>query len=830
MSSVASRLALLAAEAQKQRAIWLEAHWQPAPADVTKQGVLECIGSLRSMHDAEAAHGKCPLSALRTFDEVASVFLTECTTGALPDETHAVEQRALKRRQLMQTAAAKAQDPVQCIAPWLTALVRPQRGDEESSDPCRAFVRKLAEPAAADVVERLRKFLRSAAGWDTQAMYDVARDYDTDYDPPRTAPDVPGHSAAPVAPVRDGGADTVAEASPPAAGPQPALRGPDETLRSFLTQLEGMLRCHPVWRDTPADGWDAVFLGLEKFVLLRCHGTLFGAHRKSPARDAHVAAWLQSLQFLGFQHLDLPREMPAWLLPVWTVAQAWLGAMDTYLAPADKLSCIMNACRVISTIMTYYHAELRGRDGHMGADDFTPALIYAVLRAAPPRLYSNLRYVGDFARPSVLSSQEGYYFTQLVSAVSFLRHARPDELSLTREEFEAGVRRCGGGEAVHLTGGGSGSGELAQRAARRTRGASAVLGSANAQAASEGAAADAVVAEGGVAAASQRRSGRRSHFNRPLVGAAVLALGSSEAATSGASDGHECCAGSVGGHSRGRFSSDDSDASTSSGWSESEDSDASAEEAASAAVRQGALAATAGSGAENAAVELALASEPLPARSDDAPPAPASVTSDPLNRAVAVGVAKPLPAAADGSSDGTAVPAVCERSDVCDVDRAAPGDVNDGSRPPRRASRASGARRTSQTSRRHSSIAREALNQHAVRESAPVSSAEFRRRLIALGVGTQRSGSVIVTAPYTAFGTYRTFDNPLCAPRAVAEGGPPAKTHAEAPRGAGAALLEDTAALLEAYRQQLQEVQRLFQRLGPQAFVPGTTGMELEYL
>jgi len=312
-------------------------------------------------------------------------------------------------------------------------------------------------------------------------------------------------------------------------------------------------------------------------------------------------------------------------------------------------------------------------------------------------------------------------------------------------------------------------------------------------------------------------------------------LESSEVAASGENSGHGYCAGSVGGHSRGRFSSDDSDASTSSDWSESGDSDASADEATSAATRQGAPAVTAGSGAVDTVAETAFvsASEPQATRGGTALPLAAPADADSVSRAVAVGISKPLPAAADGadgSSDGTAAPAVCERSDAVDVETATHGDANDGLRPPRRASQASGARRASQTSRRRSSIARDAGKQHAARERALASTAEFRRRVLALGVGTQRSESAVVAASFTAFGTCHTSENPLCAPRAAAEGGAPPDAPADATRGAGAGLLEDTAALLEAYRQQLQEVQRLFRGLGPQAFVPGTNGMELEYL
>lgn len=52
-----------------------------------------------------------------------------------------------------------------------------------------------------------------------------------------------------------------------------------------------------------------------------------------------------------------------------------------------KAACIMNCCRVISTILT-----IMSKDGSgVGADEFLPALIYTVIHANPDRLFSNLK-------------------------------------------------------------------------------------------------------------------------------------------------------------------------------------------------------------------------------------------------------------------------------------------------------------------------------------------------------------------------------------------------------------------------------------------------------
>jgi hypothetical protein len=51
---------------------------------------------------------------------------------------------------------------------------------------------------------------------------------------------------------------------------------------------------------------------------------------------------------------------------------------------------------------------------HIGADDFTPLLIYVVIKAQTAHLASNLVYIERYRVASKLASEAQYYFIQLV--------------------------------------------------------------------------------------------------------------------------------------------------------------------------------------------------------------------------------------------------------------------------------------------------------------------------------------------------------------------------------------------------------------------------------
>ncbi|GMI22653.1 hypothetical protein TeGR_g12570, partial [Tetraparma gracilis] len=122
---------------------------------------------------------------------------------------------------------------------------------------------------------------------------------------------------------------------------------------------------------------------------------------------------------------------------MWAECVAYLRLASEERSPAEKLGRVMQCSRSITAALT-----AAAGDKLPGADDFLPALILCVVHANPEAMQSNLDYIQAFAREGELISEAGYVLTHLCSAVQFVLHVEQSSLSISKEEFEAGLARC----------------------------------------------------------------------------------------------------------------------------------------------------------------------------------------------------------------------------------------------------------------------------------------------------------------------------------------------------------------------------------------------------
>ena len=153
---------------------------------------------------------------------------------------------------------------------------------------------------------------------------------------------------------------------------------------------------------------------------------VLGVGGADAVEDSVLQAQMSTLSFVTPSHVGLPPATCAG--PHWEAAIGALLRMAEYAAPADKMACVVACCAHLGTLV-------EPCDG-----SFVRLLALAVLRARPPRLYSQLEFVGRFVHPDRLWSPEsGGPFTIARAAVQYLAHLDPVQLGVMRSTPRAGA-------------------------------------------------------------------------------------------------------------------------------------------------------------------------------------------------------------------------------------------------------------------------------------------------------------------------------------------------------------------------------------------------------
>ncbi|QCD95411.1 hypothetical protein DEO72_LG6g104 [Vigna unguiculata] len=216
--------------------------------------------------------------------------------------------------------------------------------------------------------------------------------------------------------------------------------------------MEAAMRDHPLWTTASEEDIDCALEGLEKYVMIKLFSRTFSATPEDAKIDNEISEKISLLQtFLKPEHLDIPPilQNEASLL----LAEKELLKINAFKAPHEKLLSILNCCRVINNVLLNV-----AMSEHVpaGADDFLPVLIYVTIKASPlvidlfllvchfqanpSKLHSNLKFIKLFRRQEKLISEAEYYFTNLVSATSFIVDLNAKSLSMDENKFEESMQ------------------------------------------------------------------------------------------------------------------------------------------------------------------------------------------------------------------------------------------------------------------------------------------------------------------------------------------------------------------------------------------------------
>uniref|UniRef100_A0A7N2N5R6 VPS9 domain-containing protein n=1 Tax=Quercus lobata TaxID=97700 RepID=A0A7N2N5R6_QUELO len=224
--------------------------------------------------------------------------------------------------------------------------------------------------------------------------------------------------------------------------------------------------------------------GLEKYVMTKLFTRVFASHPDDVKLDHQLSEKMALIQqFIRPENLDIKRTFQnetSWLTRTWhwhmvvhrlrkhvgkalglpwkskgkgskttgqfvlktapviwlQLAQKELQKINMYKAPRDKLVCILNCCKVIGNLLL--HASISSEDVP-GADEFLPVLIYVTIKANPPQLHSNLLYIQRYRSQSRLVAEAAYFFTNMLSAESFISNINAKALSMDETEFESNM-------------------------------------------------------------------------------------------------------------------------------------------------------------------------------------------------------------------------------------------------------------------------------------------------------------------------------------------------------------------------------------------------------
>ncbi|MCO5614860.1 hypothetical protein L7F22_069145 [Adiantum nelumboides] len=202
-----------------------------------------------------------------------------------------------------------------------------------------------------------------------------------------------------------------------------------KSVQEFITTMEGTFKGHPLWAGATPEELENAGEGLEKYLMTKLYSRTFASVPEEVEHDQRVYEKMHLLQqFIRPEHLDIPPKFQnetSWLL-----AQKDIQKINTYKNPRDKIQCILSCSTVILNV------SMAADENPPGADEFLPVLIYVIIKANPPQLYSNLLFIQRYRHQSRLVSEPAYFFTNLVSAESFIENLNASSLSMDERDFQ----------------------------------------------------------------------------------------------------------------------------------------------------------------------------------------------------------------------------------------------------------------------------------------------------------------------------------------------------------------------------------------------------------
>ncbi|KAL9648627.1 hypothetical protein ABK040_016259 [Willaertia magna] len=200
-------------------------------------------------------------------------------------------------------------------------------------------------------------------------------------------------------------------------------------VHTFIEGITIEIKEHPLWKNANDNDITNVREGLEKYITNKIYEKVFSPTIDDIEKDNEIASRLSLFKrVIEPENLDLSKKT----IEDFSFQRAVdeLKKMNTYKTPRDKMICISNCCHIVMSIVKKHV------NSNASADDFIPLLIFTVLKANPPHLHSNIKFIYEYRNPEFLNGPTSYFLTSLESAMTFWIACDHQMLNMDEKKFK----------------------------------------------------------------------------------------------------------------------------------------------------------------------------------------------------------------------------------------------------------------------------------------------------------------------------------------------------------------------------------------------------------
>eukprot|EP01127_Copromyxa_protea_P013502 TRINITY_DN3652_c0_g1_i1.p1 TRINITY_DN3652_c0_g1~~TRINITY_DN3652_c0_g1_i1.p1 ORF type:complete len:378 (+),score=65.97 TRINITY_DN3652_c0_g1_i1:1-1134(+) len=154
------------------------------------------------------------------------------------------------------------------------------------------------------------------------------------------------------------------------------------SLQNFCSEISEEFKCLEIWKHSGDAEIEGLEDYIEDYIMSHTWKQAFLTTTEDLLKDEKISKKLNVYNFITFSHLEIPEFKNEKLL---NSAIKCLRSLNSYHTPSQKISLILETCKSLYGI-------IRSSKTEGGADDLLPLLIYSIIHANPPNIFSNITY------------------------------------------------------------------------------------------------------------------------------------------------------------------------------------------------------------------------------------------------------------------------------------------------------------------------------------------------------------------------------------------------------------------------------------------------------